>query len=101
VRALVNGGVQPCVPEMANASGVRFVLIPDSSFWMGAAEGEGRDFERPRHRVTLTRPFWLGVFPVTQAQYQTFGKNPAAFSKKGASRSGSMVWIRGSHLSSR
>src|SRR5262249_42466584 len=42
------------------------------SFWMGSPEGEsGRwDDEGPRHRVRITRPFWLGRTPVTEAQHQ-------------------------------
>jgi len=66
--------------------------IPGGSFWMGQTEAEtkqlkkeaGEDtykqyFERelPRHRVTVP-PFWMGRFPVTQAQYEAvMGENPA------------------------
>src|SRR5262249_35690094 len=35
---------------------------------------------------TLTRPFYLGVFPVTQEEYQKVaGTNPSAFSPQGGS----------------
>jgi len=66
--------------------------IPGGTFWMGQTEAEtkqlkkeaGEDtykqfFERelPRHRVTVP-PFWMGRFPVTQAQYEAvMGENPA------------------------
>ncbi len=36
--------------------------------------------ERPLHRVTITRLFWIGRFPVTQEQYRRVeGNNPAHF----------------------
>jgi uncharacterized protein (TIGR02996 family) len=87
VRELVNGGVRPCVPEITNSIGMRFAFIPPGSFWMGSPQGEGNDWERPRHRVTLTRPLWMGVLPVTQAQYERVtGSNPTYFSKKGGGK---------------
>ncbi|HEY3321245.1 MAG TPA: formylglycine-generating enzyme family protein [Planctomycetota bacterium] len=41
------------------------------------------DYESPAHEVTLTTPYYIGKFEVTQAQYQqVVGKNPSHF--KGA-----------------
>src|SRR5262249_46356995 len=65
---------------LLNSIGMRFVRIPDGTFLMGARDGEPGHFshEFPRHRVTLTRPFWLGAFPVTQGHYRTvMGENPS------------------------
>jgi formylglycine-generating enzyme required for sulfatase activity len=65
--------------------------IPAGKFWMGSPDGFGRDNERPRHPVTLTPPYWLGVNPVTQAQWAaiattlpTLNATPSYF--KGADR---------------
>ena len=45
---------------------------------MGSADG-GSD-EKPVHKVTLTKPFYMGKFPVTQEQYQlVMGANPSYF----------------------
>jgi formylglycine-generating enzyme required for sulfatase activity len=55
-------------------------LIPPGSFLMGSPESEeGRDRnEGPQHRVTLTKGFFLGIFPVTQEQWlQVIGRNPS------------------------
>jgi uncharacterized protein (TIGR02996 family) len=81
VRELIASGVVPCVPEVVNSIGMRFALIPAGTFWMGSPELEdGRDSDEKRHRVTLTRHYWLGVFTVTQAQYEAvMGTNPSAF----------------------
>ncbi|HYU35053.1 MAG TPA: SUMF1/EgtB/PvdO family nonheme iron enzyme [Thermoanaerobaculia bacterium] len=46
--------------------------IPAGSFWMGSPKGEGHDFERPRHQVTITSPFRCGAVPIINAQYAAF-----------------------------
>ncbi len=51
------------------------VAIPGGNFLMGSAEGErdARDYESPQHLVTLAS-FFLGKFPITQAQWQAVAK---------------------------
>ncbi|MFN6105370.1 MAG: formylglycine-generating enzyme family protein [Planctomycetaceae bacterium] len=49
---------------------LEFRCIPAGKFRMGA-RGES-PHEEPVHRVRLTQPFYLGQFPVTQAQYAAF-----------------------------
>ncbi len=47
---------------------------------MGSPSGVGDDDERPQHRVTITKGFFLGVHQVTQAQWQAvMGSNPSHF----------------------
>lgn len=49
---------------------------------MGSPDSEqGRESdEGPQHRVTITKPFYLGMTEVTQEQYeQMMGTNPSAF----------------------
>ena len=42
--------------------------------------GMASDVEKPAHRVTLTQPFYLGKFEVTQEQYQqVLASNPSRF----------------------
>jgi formylglycine-generating enzyme required for sulfatase activity len=56
-------------------------LVPAGTFVMGSPEGEfGRDDdESPQHEVTLTQPFYIGIYEVTQEQYKTvIGRNPSA-----------------------
>ena len=61
---------------------LRLVLIPSGEFMMGSPSSEkqrGYD-ESPQHRVKITKPFYMGVYEVTQAQYQqVMGKNPSWF----------------------
>jgi formylglycine-generating enzyme required for sulfatase activity len=60
------------------------IAIPDGKFWMGSPNRVDYDNERPRHKVTIA-PFFMGKYPITQAQYQAvMGKNPSRF--KGENR---------------
>ncbi len=51
----------PIAPEMA--------VIPSGSFLMGSPEGKGADDEHPQHKVTISRPFAAGKYPVTFAEW--------------------------------
>jgi uncharacterized protein (TIGR02996 family) len=85
LRALLEAGVRPPVPELTNSLGMRFALIPPGRFMMGSPEEEEERYadEGPRHEVVLTRAFHLGVFPVTQEQYQiVMGDNPSSYRRK-------------------
>ncbi|TVS17822.1 MAG: hypothetical protein EA424_12035 [Planctomycetaceae bacterium] len=82
-----------------NAIGMEFMLIPPGEFEMGSTEAQVAQMmeqaraadqtdwyidllasETPRHRVRITRPFYLGRFEVTQAQYERMmGVNPSQF----------------------
>jgi formylglycine-generating enzyme required for sulfatase activity len=52
------------------------VHIPGGSFLMGSLPGKGRDNERPQHRVTVPG-FWMGKYPVTQAQWRSIAALPS------------------------
>lgn len=43
-------------------------LVPPGSFQMGSEDG-GND-EKPVHTQTFTEPFWIGLHPVTNAQWR-------------------------------
>ncbi len=61
----------PSTPKHVNSVGMRLVRIEAGEFVMGTAQGGDFD-ERPVHRVRITRPFYLGVTEVTNAQYEQF-----------------------------
>jgi formylglycine-generating enzyme required for sulfatase activity len=75
----------PSAPEYVTRVGqIKLRLIPAGSFKMGSPDGEGEDDEHPQHAVRITRPFYLGVYEVTQAQYvEIMGSNPSYFSANG------------------
>jgi formylglycine-generating enzyme required for sulfatase activity len=94
-----------------NSIGMKLALIPPGEFDMGSTPVEANQYieeartidknrvyvdwipaEVPRHRVRITKPFCLGAYEVTQAEYQQImGSNPSRFSlggKEGAKVSG-------------
>lgn len=48
------------------------VVVPPGSFLMGAEGGEVARYEGPVHEVNIRRPFAIGVFEVTNAEYAVF-----------------------------
>jgi formylglycine-generating enzyme required for sulfatase activity len=65
-----------------NSIGMEFVLIPAGSFTMGADKNfeDASDDETPQHRVSISKPFYLGKYEVTQAQWTAvMGNNPSKF----------------------
>jgi serine/threonine protein kinase/formylglycine-generating enzyme required for sulfatase activity len=91
--------------EYTNSIGIVFRLIPPGEFTMGSSAEEieaARPLlstqydaarparvhsEGPQRRVVLTRPFYLGVYEVTQKQYERLCKtNPSEFSPTGVAR---------------
>jgi formylglycine-generating enzyme required for sulfatase activity len=70
--------------EITNILGMKFALIRAGTFRMGSPPEEaGRTAdEGPLHEITITRPFYLGVYPVTQMQYQLVMKtSPSHFAR--------------------
>ena len=68
-------------------TGMEFVWIPAGRFMMGSPKNEKDRYEDegPQHEVVFKEGFWMGKYPVTQAEWQTImGNNPSRF--KGARR---------------
>jgi sulfatase modifying factor 1 len=67
--------------NFTNSLGMKFVWIPPGNFIMGSPKEEKQRFDNEtQHKVTLTKGFYMGVYTVTQEQYETvMGKNPSSF----------------------
>ena len=62
-----------------NSVDMEFMRVAAGRFQMGSGEDtrEAIDAEKPRHEVTISRPFCLGRFEVTQQQWEAvMGSNP-------------------------
>ncbi|MEY3402766.1 MAG: hypothetical protein RLZZ86_2382 [Cyanobacteriota bacterium] len=60
---------------------LEMIAIPGGTFWMGSPtnEAERNNDEGPQHQVTVPS-FFMGKYPLTQAQYQAIiGNNPSYF----------------------
>ena len=57
-----------------------FVLIPAGTFQMGSHGGYNEN--KPVHEVTITKPFYMGKYEVTQAEYEKYcsygGSSPSS-----------------------
>ena len=55
---------------ISNSIDMKLSRIPAGTFMMGSPQSEDdRDDKEERHEVTITKPFYMGVYEVTQAQY--------------------------------
>ena len=65
------------------ATQIEMLLVPPGTFMMGCTASNSYGCvvnENPRHAVTLTSPFYVGRYEVTQAQWTaTMGFNPSGF----------------------
>jgi len=86
-QARVGGGPTINLPKerTVNLGGgvkLEMVLIPAGEFMMGSPDSDksAAADEKPRHRVRITTPFYLGKYPVTQEQWTALmGNNPSFF----------------------
>ncbi len=91
IRQFARTGKPPGMPDrlavdLGGEVKMQLVLVPAGEFTMGAPDAEpGRQTrEGPPHAVRITRPFYLGVYEVTQAEYEKVtGKNPSWLSPTG------------------
>ena len=56
--------------HIKNRVEMEFVLIPAGEFMMGSNSSEAYEWAPPVHRVRITKPFYIGKYPVTNEQYR-------------------------------
>jgi len=100
VCAAVSAAEMPRDKQWTNSLGMRFARIERGSFRMGAGDKplprklagrpwrqHGDPDEHPAHLVAITRPFYIAVTEVTNAQYERFDpKHRALRGKMGFSK---------------
>ncbi len=91
-KASVPARQPEALKKITNSIGMQMILIPAGDFMMGAPEDEKghRENEFPQHPVRITKPFWLGVYEVTQTEYeQIMGYHESDSHRSGVNRRGS------------
>jgi len=82
-RAVLKPAIPPkpaknIVLDLGNETTLTLVLIPRGTFLMGSPANE-KGFHRgqgPQREVAITKPFYMGIYEVTQAQYEAVvGRN--------------------------
>ena len=73
------GQLKSFTEDLGNGIELEMIAISGGKFMMGSPEGEGDDYEKPQHEV-IVQFFFMGKYPITQAQYQqVMGENPSNF----------------------
>jgi formylglycine-generating enzyme required for sulfatase activity len=74
---LAQNSTEATIPEpeldktIVNGIGMKLTLIPAGEFHMGSPNSEpDREDDETRHLVKITKPFYFGVYEVTQQQYE-------------------------------
>jgi formylglycine-generating enzyme required for sulfatase activity len=89
--ATANGRAATC--EVAVEYIVETVLVPKGTFLMGSPATEPhRLSNETRHEVTLTKDYWMGKYPITNAQYAEF------LNDAGIDGTGRKATIQGGHV---
>ncbi|MEQ1634150.1 MAG: SUMF1/EgtB/PvdO family nonheme iron enzyme, partial [Planctomycetota bacterium] len=85
--AWADNDLELTIGQGAVGQGLNMVRIPAGTFQMGSpvaplnrAPYFNQMEAQPVHAVTITLPFWMGKYEVTQAEYQAvMGTNPSSF----------------------
>lgn len=60
------------IETLTNSIGMKLALIPKGTFTMGSPRDEAeRERQETLHEVTISKPFYMGVFEVTQSEFET------------------------------
>ncbi len=60
-------------PEVLTTAAMQFCAVPAGPFWMGSGDDpDASDNEQPLHQVEIPYDFWIGRYPVTNAQFAEF-----------------------------
>ncbi len=82
---------EPAAPpkSITNSIRMKLALIPAGKFLMGSPKDEQERWpNEEQHELSITKPFYLGIYPVTQAEYEkVIGNNPSYFSSEGPGHS--------------
>lgn len=91
--ALAGADDEPEKDDVTNSVGMKLKLIKPGKFLMGSPKDAKDTFddEGPQHPVEITRPFYLGVFPVTRGQFAAFVKD-AAYQTEAEKESEKYTW---------
>ena len=82
IRAAIIATGYPWHVMANNSTGIEMMLIPPGSFQMGCSPSNQHGCEsneNPVHAVTLTKPFYIGRYEVTQDQWNTVTQYPNPF----------------------
>jgi formylglycine-generating enzyme required for sulfatase activity len=77
---LEDSGPVPGDVKVNPKDGLKYVWIPSGTFQMGCSPGDSEcgEMEKPSHRVTISKGFWIGQTEVTVAAFSRFTNQTGA-----------------------
>jgi len=87
---------QKLVLDLGKGVKMDLVLIPAGNFLMGSPDTEDghSSFEGPQHKVTIAKPFYMGTYLVTRAQWKdVMGNDPSQLTGQDNQPVDSVSWI--------
>lgn len=76
--------------DLGGGMTMQFVLIPAGSFTMGSDKSSDA---KPVHKVTLTKPFYMGKYEVTQEQWDKIMGSNRSFHKGPKNPVANVAWL--------
>lgn len=60
-------------------------FVPAGPFWMGSSDDDpmATEIEKPLHELDMPYDYWIGLYPITESQFQTFIKQSGYHDKPG------------------
>ena len=81
-QLMISTAEKELMADLGKGVKLEMVRIPAGEFMMGSRDSDdcADDTEKPQHRVSITKPFYLGKCLVTQEQWKAaMGNNPSNF----------------------
>ena len=84
--------------RIANGAYMDFKRIEPGTFIMGSQDKKRQEADGPPHKVTITKPFYIGKYEVTQAQWNSVMRkltwsNPSSFGGRLSNPVESISWL--------
>ena len=85
--------------NLGGGTTMSLTLIPPGTFLMGSPEGETgrRQDEGPQHRVEITQPYYVGIYPVTKGQFAAFIRE-ANYQTEAETAGDAQTWLKPSRF---
>jgi formylglycine-generating enzyme required for sulfatase activity len=80
-------------PEVMTIEGMQFCHVPPGPFWMGSGDDPlAWEREKPARQVDIPYGYWMGRYPVSNAQFRLFSEDPEGYQADGWWTKSGLEW---------